>query len=67
MVSIFERKMKKFKIDFEWLDHFDGPVKSKPMTEEELVLVRAHIAAHKKKVAAAEKRKAKRVAKKSIA
>jgi hypothetical protein len=56
--------MKKLKIDFEWLNHFDGPVKSKPMTEEDLFLIRVRIDAEKKKAAAAKKRNATRAANK---
>jgi hypothetical protein len=42
--------MKNTKIDFEWLDHFDGPVVSKgPLTEEELQMMRAITAADQQK------------------
>jgi hypothetical protein len=40
----------------------DIPLRSAPLTAEELVLVRAYIASYKKKEVAAEKRREKRAA-----
>lgn len=49
--------MKNTKINFEWLDHFDGPVVSKgPLTEEELQMMRAIIASDKQNEADAAKK-----------
>ena len=50
--------MKTSKLDFKWLDHFDGPVVSTPLTQEELLMMRAIIAAEKQKQADAEKKAA---------
>lgn len=47
---------------FKDLPDLDFPVKSMPLTAEDLVLLRARIAADKKKNVAAGKRRAKRAA-----
>jgi hypothetical protein len=48
--------------NFELLDKLDIPIRSNPPTKEESARMSAVIAAHKKKKADAEKRRARRIA-----